>query len=132
MFQISLIQTHLFEYADVNNVSIDDAFLSLSVAELIWTCIMRRLESHIVPSSGREIEPDFPSSLDIQPKIDEFRIVGQLEKSESAASKQAMEAHHTVVTVTTYETFANLAVDTAVQINGHCDGMMVNSLSVKL
>ena len=29
------------------------------------------------PSSGREIQPDYPDSgLDIQPKIDEFRIVG--------------------------------------------------------
>ena len=29
------------------------------------------------PASGRTIEPDFPSSgLDIQAKVDEFRIVG--------------------------------------------------------
>ena len=28
-------------------------------------------------ATGREIQPDYPSSsIDIQPKIDEFRIVG--------------------------------------------------------
>jgi hypothetical protein len=38
---------------------------------------MKKLVLVYGPSSGREIEPDYPSSpLDIQPKIDEFRIVG--------------------------------------------------------
>ena len=33
-------------------------------------------------SSGRAIEPDYPSSgLDIQPKIDEYRIVGSQGKT---------------------------------------------------
>ena len=37
---------------------------------------MRKLVLPMVPS-GRNIEPDYPQSgLDIQPKIDEFRIVG--------------------------------------------------------
>ena len=48
-----------------------------TLEELILTCIMKRLVWHMVSSSGREIQPDYPDSgLDIQPKIDEFRIVG--------------------------------------------------------
>ena len=85
-----------FEYADgVNNVSIDDAFLSLSVARTDLDMYYEKVGIAYGPSSGREIEPDFPSSsLDIQPKIDEFRIVGPTGgKLELAASKQAMEAH---------------------------------------
>ena len=44
-------------------------------------------------SSGREITPDYPNAgVDIQPKIDEFRIVGPLRVVQSAfqASKQVM------------------------------------------
>ena len=67
-----------FEYADgVNNVSIDDAFLSLSVSRTDLDMYYEKVGIAYGPSSGREIEPDFPSSsLDIQPKIDEYRIVG--------------------------------------------------------
>ena len=38
---------------------------------------MRRLDLVYGQASGRQISPDYPSSgLDIQPKIDEYRIVG--------------------------------------------------------
>ena len=38
-------------------------------------------------SSGRAIEPDYPSSgLDIQPKIDEYRIVGSTGQSVGISS----------------------------------------------
>tara|TARA_Y100000356_G_scaffold72567_1_gene59839 strand:+ start:327 stop:6194 length:5868 start_codon:yes stop_codon:yes gene_type:complete len=111
-----------FEYADgVNNVSIDDAFLSLSVSRTDLDMYYEKVGIAYGPSSGREIEPDFPSSsLDIQPKIDEFRIVGPTGGEVGISSIKAGDGStsSTVVTVTTSETFANLAVDTAVQING--------------
>ena len=111
-----------FEYADgVNNVSIDDAFLSLSVARTDLDMYYEKVGIAYGPSSGREIEPDFPSSsLDIQPKIDEYRIVGPTGGEVGISSIKAGDGStsSTVVTVTTSETFANLAVDTAVQING--------------
>jgi hypothetical protein len=73
------------------------------------------------PSSGREIEPDYPSSsLDIQPKIDEFRIVGPTGGEVGISSIRAGDGVNssTVITVTTNEVFEQLAVDTAIQING--------------
>ena len=44
-------------------------------------------------ASGREIQPDYPSTaIDIQPKIDEFRIVGSTGASAGiTVSKQVME-----------------------------------------
>ena len=47
--------------------------------ELIWTCITRRVSLVYGQASGRPISPDYPSSaLDIQPTIDESRIVGPI------------------------------------------------------
>ena len=41
-------------------------------------------------ATGREIQPDYPSSsIDIQPKIDEFRIVGSTGKSVGISSIKA-------------------------------------------
>ena len=70
-----------FEFADgVNNVNIDDTFISGTDGEFARTDLDMYYEKVGIaygPSSGREIEPDWPSSgLDIQPKIDEYRIVG--------------------------------------------------------
>jgi hypothetical protein len=73
------------------------------------------------PSSGREIEPDYPSSsIDIQPKIDEFRIVGPTGGEVGISSIKAGDGvtSSTVITVTTTDVFEQLAVDTAIQING--------------
>ena len=42
------------------------------------------------PSSGRTIEPDYPSNaLDIEKKIDEYRIVGSIGKSVGISSIRA-------------------------------------------
>jgi len=68
-----------FEYADgVNNVYINDAFNSnKSFNRTDLDMYYEKVGLAYGPASGRTIEPDFPSSgLDIQAKIDEFRIVG--------------------------------------------------------
>jgi hypothetical protein len=53
------------------------------------------------PSSGREIEPDWPSAgLDIQPKIDEFRIVGSKGKEVGISSIKAGDGTTTSTTIT--------------------------------
>ena len=55
-------------------------------------------------SSGRAIEPDYPSSgLDIQPKIDETRIVGSTGESVGISSIRAGDGvtASTTITVTT-------------------------------
>ena len=67
-----------FEYADgANDVSIDDDFLTYAAGRTDLEIYYEKVGLAYGPSSGREIEPDYPSSgFDIQPKIDEYRIVG--------------------------------------------------------
>ena len=69
-----------FEYADgVNDVDIDDDFISGSDGAFEKTDLEMYYEKVGLAygsASGRQIEPDYPSSgLDIEPKVDEFRIV---------------------------------------------------------
>jgi len=67
-----------FEYADgVNDVNINDDFMTYSTDRTDLDMYYEKVGLVYGQSSGRAIEPDYPSSgLDIQPKIDEFRIVG--------------------------------------------------------
>ena len=67
-----------FEYADgVNDVKINDIFQTYSTNRTDLQMYYEKVGLVYGQSSGRAIEPDYPSSgLDIQPKIDEFRIVG--------------------------------------------------------
>ena len=68
-----------FEYADgANNVYINDTFTPNSTfTRTDLDMYYEKVGLAYGPASGRNIQPDFPSSgLDIQPKIDEYRIVG--------------------------------------------------------
>ena len=70
-------------------------------------------------SSGRAIEPDYPStSLDIQPKIDEYRIVGSTGASVGISSIRAGDGATptTTITVTTSSAVTGLDVDTPFRI----------------
>ena len=72
-------------------------------------------------SSGRSIEPDYPSTgLDIQPKIDEFRITGPKSGSVGISSIKAGDGSTSsnLITVTTSSALTGLDVDTAVVISG--------------
>ena len=72
-------------------------------------------------SSGRAIEPDYPSSgLDIQPKIDEYRIVGSTGQSVGISSIKAGDGvtATTTITVTTDTAVPGLDVDTPFRIDG--------------
>ena len=52
-------------------------------------------------SSGRAIEPDYPSAaLDIQPKIDEYRIVGSTGESAGISSIRAGDGVTSTTTIT--------------------------------
>lgn len=111
-----------FEYADGrNSVDIDDTFLTYSTTRTDLDMYYEKVGLAYGPSSGREIEPDYPSSsIDIQPKIDEYRIVGptggEIQITDIVAGDGS--APTTEITVTTSEPFEQLAVDTAIQING--------------
>ena len=111
-----------FEYADGKNaVNIDDSFLTYSTTRTDLDMYYEKVGLVYGPSSGREIQPDYPSSsLDIQPKIDEYRIVGPTGGEVGITSIKAGDGttSTTTITVTTSEVFEDLAVDTAIQING--------------
>jgi hypothetical protein len=114
-----------FEYADgVNDVTISDAFISGSTGEYTRTDLDMYYEKVGLvygPSSGREIEPDYPSSgLDIQPKIDEYRIVGPTGGDVGISSIRAGDGDTstTIITVTTSTALSGADVDTAIQVTG--------------
>ena len=112
-----------FEYADgVNNVTINDAFLSnYETNRTDLDIYYEKVGLVYGPSSGREIEPDYPSSgLDIQPKIDEYRIVGPTGGQVGITSIRAGDGVTTSdeVTVTLESTLSGLDVDTAFAVNG--------------
>ena len=72
-------------------------------------------------SSGRPIEPDYPSTgLDIQPKIDEYRIVGSTGEEVGISSIKAGDGvtSTATITVTTTSAVSGLDVDTPFRITG--------------
>jgi hypothetical protein len=72
------------------------------------------------PSSGRDIQPDYPDSgLDIQPKIDEFRIVGPKSGAIGITSIKAGDGSTatTDITVTLESALFGLDVDTPIKIS---------------
>ena len=111
-----------FEYADgVNPVVIKDAFLNFSSTRTDLDMYYEKVGLAYGPSSGREIQPDYPSSgLDIQPKIDEYRIVGSTGLSvgiTSIRSGNGITATQTI-TVTTATPVSGLDVDTPFRVEG--------------
>ena len=70
-----------FEYADgVNPVNISDEFQTFSSTSTDLDMYYQKIGRVYGQASGRAISPDYPSTLlDIQPKIDEYRIVGPTE-----------------------------------------------------
>ena len=76
------------------------------------------------PASGRKVAPDWPSEgLDIQPKIDEYRIVGPTGGQVGISSIKAGDGVTATktITVTLNSGIAGLDVDTAFQVNSVSD-----------
>jgi len=111
-----------FEYADgVNNVSINDDFQTYSTDRTDLDMYYEKIGLVYGQSSGRPIEPDYPStSLDIQPVVDEYRIVGSRGAQIGISSIRAGDgiSATTDITVTLESELAGLNVDTPIQING--------------
>ena len=112
-----------FEYADgVNDVEINDSFISdYSTNRTDLDMYYEKVGLAYGPSSGREIEPDYPSSgVDIQPKIDEYRIVGPTGGEVGITSIKAGDGSTStdVITVTIASALTGLDVDTAFQVSG--------------
>lgn len=112
----------VFEYADgVNAVNIDDAFLNYSTDRTDLEMYYEKVGIVYGASSGREIFPDFPSDVvDIEPSIDEFRIVGSRGNEAAIVNIIAGDGvtPTNVITVTLQEEIPELNIDTAIQIQG--------------
>lgn len=113
-----------FEYADgVNGVDINDTFQTYSTSRTDLDMYYEKVGIVYGQSSGRTIEPDYPSAaLDIQPKVDEYRIVGSTGGSVGISSIKAGDGTslgaNTTITVTTESALDGLEVDTPFLIDG--------------
>ncbi len=112
-----------FEYADgTNNVSIADAFMTYSTERTDLEMYYEKVGLAYGQASGRSVEPDYPSSgLDIQPKIDEHRIVGSTGLTVGITSIRSHDGTSTTVsttdiTLTTDTEVAGLDVDTPFRV----------------
>ena len=111
-----------FEFADgVNGVDINDTFQQFKTGRTDLDMYYEKISLVYGQSSGRAISPDYPStSLDIQPKIDEYRIVGPTGASVGITSIKAGDGvtATTTITATLASAMAGLDVDTAFRVNG--------------
>ena len=111
-----------FEFVDgVNDVDIADTFQTYKTDRTDLEMYYEKVGLLYGTATGRPIEPDYPSSgLDIQPKVDEYRIVGptggQIEISSVKSGDGTTGSK--IITVVLTEALAGLNVDTAFQIRG--------------
>jgi hypothetical protein len=111
-----------FEYADgVNPVVISDDFLTYSTTRTDLDMYYEKVARVYGTSSGREIQPDYgDGTIDIQPVIDEYRIVGSTGASVGITSIKAGNGvtPTTTITVDLVESIEGLSVDSPIQISG--------------
>jgi len=111
-----------FEYADgVNGVSISDTFQTYTTNRTDLDMYYEKVGLAYGTSSGRPISPDYPSSsLDIQTKVDEYRIVGSRGAEVGISSIKAGDGvtSSSTITVTLSGALEGLDVDTPIRISG--------------
>jgi len=119
-----------FEYADgVNTVRIQDDFLTYDETSPNWAArtdldmYYEKVAAVYGASSGREIQPDYDggtATVDIQPVIDEYRIVGPKGASVGITSIRSGDGvtPTKTITVNLVETVEGLSVDSPIQISG--------------
>ena len=111
-----------FEYADgTNGVEINDTFQGYASTRTDLDMYYEKISLIYGQSSGRAISPDYPSSgLDIEAKIDEYRIVGSTGASVGISSIKAGDGvtSSSTITVTTDSAVTGLDVDTPFRIKG--------------
>ena len=111
-----------FEYADgVNAVNIADDFLTYSTTRTDLDMYYEKVAAVYGASSGREIQPDYGvGTVDIQPVVDEYRIVGPTGASVGITSIRSGDGvtPTTTITVDLINTIEGLSVDSPIQISG--------------
>jgi len=115
-----------FEYVDgVNDVKINDQFTTnYSTNRTDLDMYYEKIGIAYGPSSGRPITPDYPAvGVDIQAKVDEYRIVGPVSGSVGISSIQSGDGVTASSVVTAYLSagISGLNADTVVQINDVTD-----------
>jgi len=116
-----------FEYADgVNDVVISDDFTTWVSTRTDLEMYYEKIGIAFGPSSGRPIPAagsiygDYPSTIDIEPKIDEFRIVGSSADSVGISSIKAGDGatSSTTVTVSFNAPSSVFQVDSPIRVQG--------------
>lgn len=114
-----------FEYADgKNNVNINDDFINYTTDRTDLDMYYEKIGIVYGSASGRKIEPDYPNAnIDIQPKIDEYRIVGPVSGSVGINSIKSGDGVTTspIINVKLSSGIFGLNVDTNVIINNVSD-----------
>ena len=114
-----------FEYVDgTNNVKISDTFLTYESTRTDLDMYYEKVGLVYGTASGREIQPDYPSTgLDIESKVDEYRLVGPTGQSVEISAIQAGNGvvATTTITVTTATAIDGLDVDNVIVIDGLAD-----------
>ena len=111
-----------FEFADgVNNIDINDEILTFSDSKTDLDIYYQKVGDVYDQDSGRAIEPDFPAgTVDIQTKVDEYRIVGPQGGEIGISSIKSGDGvvATTTVTVNLSAPLEGLDVDTAILVEG--------------
>ena len=111
-----------FEYADgVNYIDINDDFLTYADEKTDLDIYYQKVGDVYDQDSGRAIEPDFPAgTVDIQTKVDEYRIVGPQGGEVGITSIKAGDGvvATTTITVNLSAPLDGLDVDTAILVEG--------------
>ena len=124
-----------FEYADgANAVDIADNFITYSTSRTDLDMYYEKVGLAYGSASGRAIEPDYPDGgIDIQTKVDEFRIVGPTGGEVGITSIKAGDGSTStaIVTATLTNPVEGLDVDTTFIINGVADTDYNGSFAVQ-
>ena len=116
-----------FEYVDgTNGVSIKDNNLTYESTRTDLDMYYEKIGLVYGTASGREIQPDYPSTgIDIQAKVDEYRIVGPTGQSVGISSIKAGDGLVTssTITVDTDSAIDGLDTDNVIVIKGISDNV---------
>ena len=113
-----------FEFADgVNAVDINDDFTTFSSTSTDLDMYYDKISDVYDQATGRPISPDYPAgNVDIQPKVDEYRIVGSKGEEVGITSIKSGDGVTPTTTITvnteTSVTTAGIDVDTPIRIAG--------------
>ncbi len=124
-----------FEFVDgVNQINLKDIFNTYYTPRTDLDVYYQKVGLVYGAASGRAVEPDYPSSgLDIEPKVDEYRIIGPKSGEIGISSIKAGDGATAtdIVTVTLTTGLTGLDVDTAFNVSGVPDPDYNGSFVVK-